>query len=201
MNITIFGATGSIGRLLVEQAFADGHDVTAITRDAGRVSHQHDRLQVMEGEVTEPAACLPAVKDADAVVVTLGAGRKGAVREAGTCDVVAAMEQHDPAVGQALSLLHENVAHPWTVAELAAPVGVSRAALGRRFTVLLRQPPMSYLAEWRLALAADLLVASDATVAAVARQVGYGSPFSLSAAFKRVHSVSPQQYRLVRTSG
>lgn len=108
--------------------------------------------------------------------------------------------QHDPAVGQALSLLHEDVAHPWTVDELAARVGVSRAALGRRFTQLLGQPPMSYLAAWRLALAADLLVSSDATVASIARQVGYGTPFSLSAAFKRVHDVSPQQYRLVRTS-
>jgi AraC-like DNA-binding protein len=108
--------------------------------------------------------------------------------------------QHDPAVGQALSLLHGDVAHPWTVDELAARVGLSRAALGRRFTDLLGQPPMSYLAGWRLALAADLLVASDATVASIARQVGYGSPFSLSAAFKRVHDVSPQQYRLIRTS-
>ena len=108
--------------------------------------------------------------------------------------------QHDPAVGQALSLLHQHVAHPWTVEELAAQVGVSRAALGRRFTALLGKPPMSYLAGWRLALAADLLVSSDATVATIARQVGYGTPFSLSAAFKRVHGVSPQQYRLGRVS-
>jgi AraC-like DNA-binding protein len=59
---------------------------------------------------------------------------------------------------------------------------------------------MSYLAGWRLALAADLLVSSDATVAAIARQVGYGTPFSFSTAFKRVHGVSPQQYRLGRLS-
>lgn len=93
MNITIFGATGSIGRLAVEQALAAGHDVTAFTRDAARVSAEHDRLQVVEGNVTDPAACLPAVKDTDAVVVALGAGRKGEVREAGTRAVVAAMEQ------------------------------------------------------------------------------------------------------------
>lgn len=104
--------------------------------------------------------------------------------------------QHDPAVGLALALLHQDVAHPWTVEGLAAQVSVSRAALGRRFTALLGEPPMSYLAGWRLALAADLLVSSDATVASIARQVGYGTPFSLSAAFKRVYGVSPQQYRL-----
>lgn len=108
--------------------------------------------------------------------------------------------QHDPAIGQALALLHHDVAHPWTVEELAARVGLSRAALGRRFTALLGEPPMSYLAGWRLALAADVLVSSDATVASIARQVGYGTPFSLSAAFKRVHGVSPQEYRLGRAS-
>ena len=74
--------------------------------------------------------------------------------------------------------------------------GVSRAALARRFTDLVGEPPMSFLTGWRLALAADLLREPDATVGAVARQVGYGSPFALSTAFKRVHGVSPQQYRL-----
>ena len=108
--------------------------------------------------------------------------------------------QSDPAVQQVLSLLHQQVAHPWTVEELAARVGLSRAALGRRFTAVLGEPPMSYLAAWRLALAADLLVASDATIAAVARQVGNATPFSLSVAFKRVHGVSPRHYRLGRAS-
>lgn len=93
MNITIFGATGSIGRCLVEQALGEGHDVTAFTRDAARVTVEQGRLQVVQGDVTDPAACLPAVKDADAVIVALGAGRKGEVREAGTRAVVQAMEK------------------------------------------------------------------------------------------------------------
>jgi AraC-like DNA-binding protein len=59
---------------------------------------------------------------------------------------------------------------------------------------------MSYLAGWRLELAPELLVSSDVTVAAIARQVGCGTPFSFSAAFKRVHGVSPQQYRVGRLS-
>ncbi len=103
--------------------------------------------------------------------------------------------RQDPAVGAALTLLHREVAHPWTVEELAGRVGVSRAALGRRFTSIVGEPPMSYLATWRLALAADRLTSSDATVAAIARQVGYATPFSLSTAFKRAYDVSPQQYR------
>ena len=109
----------------------------------------------------------------------------------------------DPVVGRALRMLHNNPAEPWTVAGLAAEIGISRAALARRFTDLVGEPPMSYLTGWRLDLAADLLREPDATVGAVARQVGYGSPFALSAAFKRVRGVSPREHRRepeVRTS-
>ena len=72
---------------------------------------------------------------------------------------------------------------------------MSRAALARRFTELVGEPPMAFLTGWRLALAADLLREPDTTIGAVARQVGYGSSFALSAAFKRVRGMSPQEYR------
>ncbi len=102
----------------------------------------------------------------------------------------------DPIVGQALRLLHHNPAHPWTVAELADTAGVSRAALARRFNDLVGEPPMSFLTGWRIALAADLLREPGATVGSVAPRVGYGSPFALSTAFKRVRGISPQQHRV-----
>jgi AraC-like DNA-binding protein len=92
-------------------------------------------------------------------------------------------------------MLHNNPAASWTVASLAAATGVSRAALARRFTDLVGEPPMSYLTGWRLTLAADLLREPEATIGAVARQVGYGSPFALSTAFKRVRGISPQEHR------
>ncbi|MER7951388.1 AraC family transcriptional regulator [Streptomyces sp. NPDC096079] len=101
----------------------------------------------------------------------------------------------DPVVGRALRLLQNDPAHPWTVASLAAKSGVSRAALARRFTELVGEPPMAYLTDWRLALAADLLRETDATVESVARQVGYSGAFALSAAFKRVRGISPQEHR------
>jgi AraC-like DNA-binding protein len=102
----------------------------------------------------------------------------------------------DPVVGQALRLLQHQPAEPWTVAKLAANAGVSRAALARRFAATVGETPMAYLAGWRLALAADLLRQQpDATIASVAHQVGYGSAFALSAAFKREFGVSPQRYR------
>ncbi|MFJ2651927.1 AraC family transcriptional regulator [Streptomyces sp. NPDC087420] len=103
--------------------------------------------------------------------------------------------QSDPVVGPALRLLHEQPGKAWTVASLADTVGVSRAGLARHFTHLVGEPPMAYLTGWRLTLAADLLREPDATVATVARRVGYSGAFALSAAFKRVRGVSPQQFR------
>jgi AraC-like DNA-binding protein len=101
----------------------------------------------------------------------------------------------DPVVGHALRLLHQEPAAPWTVATLAREVGVSRATLARRFAEEVGETPMAYLTEWRLALAADLLREPDATVAGVARQVGYGTGFALSAAFSRVRGISPSEHR------
>jgi AraC-like DNA-binding protein len=101
----------------------------------------------------------------------------------------------DPVVGHALRLIHHNPAHPWTVAELAHETGVSRAALARRFHELVGEPPMAFLTNWRIALAADLLLEPGATIGSVAHQVGYGSPFALSTAFKRLRGISPQQHR------
>ncbi|WP_189864709.1 AraC family transcriptional regulator [Streptomyces poonensis] len=101
----------------------------------------------------------------------------------------------DPVVGRALRLLHDDPAHPWTVASLAAKAGVSRAALARRFGELVGEPPMTYLTGLRLALAADRLRDTDDTLDAIARRVGYGSAFALSGAFKRVYGVSPQEHR------
>jgi AraC-like DNA-binding protein len=107
----------------------------------------------------------------------------------------------DPIVGRAMRLLHNNPEQSWTVSSLAAAAGVSRAALARRFTDLVGEPPIAFLTTWRLSLAADLLCEADATVGRVARQVGYGSPFTFSTAFKRHFGVSPQEHRLQRLAG
>jgi len=104
--------------------------------------------------------------------------------------------QSDEIVGPALRLIHNQPARRWTVASLASEVGVSRAALARRFTELVGDPPMTFRTEWRLSLAADLLREPGATLASVAHQVGYGSPYALSTAFKRSRGISPRDHRL-----
>ena len=101
----------------------------------------------------------------------------------------------DAVVGMAVRLLHNNPQHQWTVAELARHVGVSRATLARRFNDLAGEPPMAFLMRWRMAIAADLLCAPDATVTSVAYEVGYNSPFTFSTSFKRHHGHSPTHHR------
>lgn len=103
--------------------------------------------------------------------------------------------QSDPIVGRALRLMQNNPAEPWTVASVAAETGVSRALLARRFNELVGEPPISFLTSWRIEVAADLLRRPGITVGAVARQVGYSTPYALSAAFKRVRGISPSQHR------
>lgn len=101
----------------------------------------------------------------------------------------------DPMVGAALRLLHDTPAHPWTVADLAVKAGVSRASLARRFTALVGEPPMAYLASWRITLAADLLRQTDHTVDTIARKVGYANGYALSVAFKRLRGTRPSDHR------
>ncbi len=101
----------------------------------------------------------------------------------------------DPIVGPALRLLHEAPAQRWTVASLASEVGVSRALFARRFSECMNVPPMTYLTELRISLAADLLRSGQDSVTAVASQVGYSTPYSFSSAFKRLRGTSPTGYR------
>ncbi|MET0741481.1 MAG: AraC family transcriptional regulator [Candidatus Nanopelagicales bacterium] len=103
--------------------------------------------------------------------------------------------QTDPIVGKALRLMQNTPEHPWTVERLARETGASRATFARRFQELVGEPPMTFLTDWRLTLAAELLREPHATVGSVARRVGYANPFALSAAFKRERGISPREHR------
>lgn len=101
----------------------------------------------------------------------------------------------DPRLSAALQAMHENAAHSWTVPELAAISGLSRAAFARAFREALGQAPMQYLTEWRMTLARDHLRDDDLTLAQIADAVGYGSPFAFAAAFRRHHGDPPGAWR------
>lgn len=105
----------------------------------------------------------------------------------------------DRFVGKALTLMHQKPSHDWTVDVLANEVGLSRSALAQRFTELIGQPPMQYLARWRLTVAAQRLRSDGASLASVASQVGYDSEAAFNRAFKREFGVPPATWR--RTFG
>jgi AraC-like DNA-binding protein len=104
----------------------------------------------------------------------------------------------DRVVGRALVLLHEQPTRTWTVDELARSIGVSRAVLAERFSELVGCPPIQYLTQWRMQLAARLLADNDSTVSVTAHEVGYESEAAFSRAFKRLSGVSPAEWRRSR---
>jgi len=101
----------------------------------------------------------------------------------------------DPGVGKALTLLHHEPTHPWTVAELAKRTGASRTVLAERFRHFLGVTPMAYLTRWRLQLGARTLTAANHSVARVALEVGYESEAAFNRAFKREFGLPPARYR------
>ncbi len=101
----------------------------------------------------------------------------------------------DEQIGTAIARIHANPEHNWTVAALADEVAMSRSAFAARFTNLVGEPVMRYVARWRMHAALDLLQTSDATVAAVAAQVGYESEAAFSRSFKRIIGTTPRSAR------
>jgi AraC-like DNA-binding protein len=101
----------------------------------------------------------------------------------------------DPIVGKALAALHGRPAQQWTLEELASESGASRSVLAERFSELTGVPPMQYLLEWRMQLAAELLSTTSSGLGEIAERVGYGSEAALSRAFKRLVGVAPGRWR------
>jgi putative NADH-flavin reductase len=94
MKLIIFGATGTIGRHLVDQALSQQHQVTAFARKPFALESNHQNLTRLAGDVLDRGAVTDAVRGHDAALIALGAGRKGTVRSVGTKHVIEAMERH-----------------------------------------------------------------------------------------------------------
>lgn len=101
----------------------------------------------------------------------------------------------DPYVARALGLLHARIEDHWTVEELGREIGLSRSALADRFTRLIGQAPMHYLANWRMQVAAQSLRSSSESLAQVAEKVGYESEAAFSRAFKKAFGTAPATWR------
>jgi AraC-like DNA-binding protein len=107
----------------------------------------------------------------------------------------------DEGTGRALAHLHERPAHDWSLDELARECGISRSVLAERFTHVVGQPPMQYLARWRMQLAAQLLATTSLGLGEIADRVGYGSETALSRAYKRWVGIAPAEWRRTRATG
>jgi AraC-like DNA-binding protein len=104
----------------------------------------------------------------------------------------------DEVVGRALSLLHGRPGHPWTLADLAREAASSRSNLAKRFALFVGEPPMQYLTQWRMQVAANLLAQSGAKVATIGAEVGYDSEAAFSRAFKKATGLAPGAWRETR---
>lgn len=102
---------------------------------------------------------------------------------------------HDPQVGLAVTRMHDALAHPWTLEELARSAGLSRTALAERFRSAMGDTPLSHLRTLRMQRAMQLLSGTTRTLEAVAATVGYQDAFTFSKVFKRTVGVSPKAFR------
>jgi AraC family transcriptional regulator, alkane utilization regulator len=102
---------------------------------------------------------------------------------------------NDASVGKALRLLHADPVRDWTVDDLAREVAVSRSVLAQRFTELVAEAPMRYLANWRMQLAKQMMRDGARNIQEVAARVGYDSEAAFNRAFKRATGSPPATWR------
>jgi AraC-like DNA-binding protein len=104
----------------------------------------------------------------------------------------------DDVVGRVLRLFHDRPGHAWTLEELARESVSSRSNVAKQFALLVGQPPMQYLTQWRMQVAANLLTQSGAKLAAIGAEVGYDSEAAFSRAFKKATGLAPGAWREAR---
>ena len=166
-------------------------EVIHLPARVGRHPGLRAAVDLLGGELEQPRpggdAMLPALLD----VLLLHVLRAWFDEQSAHAATGWAAALRDPAVAAGLRAIHSDPGRQWTVAELAAQAGLSRAAFARRFAALVGQPPQAYLTWWRMTLATRLLRDGDAPLATVARKVGYTSEFAFAHAFKREYGLAP----------
>jgi AraC-like DNA-binding protein len=189
-NVFLCGAyvlSGDIGRGLLEAL------PPMLTLSAAADDPLHDVIDLLSSELATPAPGQQTVLDRLLDILLVLAIRACFQRSEHAPRWYQASA--DPRLGPALSVIHADPARAWTVPELAAISGLSRAAFARIFQLALGQAPMQYLTDWRMTLARDHLRAGELTLAQIAARTGYASPYAFAAAFRRHNGAPPGQWR------
>lgn len=165
---------------------------------APQVEWLHSTLRFMASEARDlkPGGETVITRLADVLVVqTLRTWLAGEAEHPGTARSSWLRALHDPRAGQAIALVHRSPEAPWSVATLAAEVGMSRSAFAAHFKELAGETPMQYVTRWRMLLATSLLHENDIPLAQLATRVGYQSEAAFSRAFKRIVGMPPGRVR------
>lgn len=190
-NALISGSFRAIGRLTRRLLDALPRRILVPRPQQHRVP-----MELLEAELRRDEPGQQAVLDRVLDLVLIGALRDAAMGQEDAAALPGWLSATgDPVIGPALEAIHGDPGRAHSVESLAAASGVSRAAFARRFSAALGQAPIAYLTQWRLCLAADLLVEEEATLESIAGRVGYSSAFALSTAFHREFAVRPARYR------
>lgn len=146
-------------------------------------------LKSLDAEITRDAIGSDTVTTRLAEILMIEAirARTAGPVPAGWLDALA-----EPRLGRALALIHNDIAEPWTVARLAAAVGMSRSAFASLFTRTVGKPPLDYVRSWRLARARAMLANGEDNVARVAITVGYTSQSAFAHAYRRAFATTPR---------
>ena len=175
---------------LIHIRFEEGHTVPWLD----------ETLKFLAAELASdvPGAQIIMTRLADVLLIQiLRAFISRQVKEGNSCNEHAGILRAlvDPQLGRALALIHEKPAHPWTVAELASDVGLSRTGFAVRFAKVAGIAPLEYVRKWRMLKAGELLRQGKENVEEIAMRIGYESGAAFSQAFKREIGVAPGHYR------
>lgn len=149
-------------------------------------------LGLLDGEAAQPAMGHEAVTAKLAEVLMIHAIRAFASASDTTSGWLGALA--DPRIGRAIQCFHSAIARPWTVADLAAEAGMSRAAFSSAFTRRIGQAPFAYMRNWRMTRARAALAERHSSVSNVAASVGYTSQSAFGHAFRRTFGEAPRQH-------
>jgi AraC-like DNA-binding protein len=199
-STTLLCAAYYVDRTRGHPLLDDLPEIIHLPAGVGQRASLRGAVELLGSELAEPKAGTTAILASLIDMLLLFTLRAWFDEQAARTTTGWATALSDPAMMSALRGIHRHPERPWTVEELAAAAGLSRATFAKKFTTIVGRPPLTYLTWWRMTTAARLLRDSDVPLRTVAVRTGYASEFAFAKAFKREYGLAPGQYRRQRQS-